>query len=904
MRHMHLKLNIIALCLALVLLLPLLPLRVEAASQESGTAYPVQSEQYCAQFSSSIWSCKGGVLKMNNTQGVVFRIEEKGAALCAGLIPHDAKTVNNALQLVLENRSSCTELALEYTWRDVSGKQQSGSVSLQIEPQSEKSVYYVYFDEVDRAEYVELVFEGVKNGEITLYSAGRASYYRRLTQTHGAITSGIYDPTTQTITVQGSIRTDSVVDFSGGSILLYQLLPFETLQQLMERDPTPLHSMNMSNRFTFTVDAPTFEQQNARYAVAIRDKSGNVVPIAEPVAAVHRAVVQGESGGTQPLQQFKGIYAADAATAQDMYAGSAIVDVYLNRLFAATAEPGAEVYAFDGVRYSFDRRYLDTLFEQTNPLLATGVAVTLRVLIEPDARGYALPFTEGAQESTGTPRYLGIRLRTLEEQRAYGAALSYLFSKYAESSAGVPSGIIPGTGIDVYDNYSIGSLSRSEYLQNAALLLVETKNVISEYAPNIRVYLSVTDRELSDSESPDACPAPLLLEGVCGILKDLGCKDSFVTLMLESSSAPFGLSEEILQNGVTGVQAAMYYDKTTNASQNIPTVEILLSGVSGYDCIANAGVVVWTPPADCSGLALSLSYVYLYHVYFGSRVIDGFVLCVPQGSEAQALLKPLVSGIDTNASDSLTAFALPYFGLTKWSVLSGKSPQSRTVYECSLEPLDRAQYAGRYEYWNFPSAIGTRGWSAGFDCLSLSMDGGSRFGRVLLAELPGDGGGSLAYSFSVPEYFSVCDAISTTLAVTDKNGNPVTAKITLTLFGDNFRLDGSAIVQSGEMETLAITNRLLKNTGGCRSILLTVEPVLAEAEPVRVHMMQFEGWSRDLGDDVLNERILQARRIDQPAVDPLLERRRRALPLLGFAALLLTSAGLFAAVKLGKKRRQ
>ena len=608
MRHGHLKLNIIALCLALVMLLPLLPLPAEAAAQESGTAYPVQSEQYCAQFLSSIWSCKGGVLKMNNTQGIVFHMNEKGAALCAGLLPHDAQTVNNALKIVLENRSSCTELALEYTWRDVSGKQQSGSVSLQIAPQSDRSVYYVYFDEVDSAEYVELVFEGVKTGEITLYSVSRASYYRRLTQTHGAITSGIYDPTTQTITVQGSIRTDSVVDFSGGSILLYQLLPFETLQQLMERDPTPLHSINMSSRFTFTVDAPTFEQQSARYAVAIRDKSGNVVPIAEPVAAVHRAVATGESSGAQPLQQFKGIYAADASTAQAMYAGSAIVDVYLNRLFATAGDSEAEAYAFDGIHYSFNRQYLDALFAQTNPLLATGVAVTLRVLVEPDARGYALPFTVSAQESTDAPRYLGIRLRTLEAQRAYSAALSYLFSKYAESSAALPSGIIPGTGMDVYANHSVGALSQSEYMQNIALLLVETKNVIAEYAPKIRVYLSVSDRELSDSESLDACPAPLLLEGVCSILEDLGCTDSFVALLLESSCAPFGLSEEILQNGVSGVQAAMYYDKTTGASENIPTVGMLLSGLSAYDCVADTGVVVWTPPADCSGLALSLSY--------------------------------------------------------------------------------------------------------------------------------------------------------------------------------------------------------------------------------------------------------------------------------------------------------
>lgn len=895
-RRVYGKSNMIALCLLLAMLLQLLTVPTSAAEQD-GTAYPVQSEEYRAQFSADLWEADGGVLKMNNTQGIDFYMEQRNAALYASLVAYEGKTKNNALQLVIENRSSCTELLLEYVWHGADGEEHSGSCSLQIAPQSEKTVYYAYIDEVDEIEQLRIECKDVKSGQLSVYRIARASYYRQLAQTHGSITACTYDPTLQTVTVQGTVRTDSVVDFSGGSILLYRLLPFETLQQMLERNPLPLHTNNMSNRFTFTVDAPVFLEANARYAVALKDKYGNTVPMAEPTVAIHRAASSYAGNGAAALPDFKGVYAEDSAVAQRVYAGTAMVDVYLNRLFAAE-DSSVEAYEFDGAYYSFDRQYIDALLKQTEPLLAIGMKLTLRLLIEPDARGYALPFTVDASDTTVDGQYLGILLQTAEAQRAYGAALSYLFAKYGEVGDALPTGIVPGMGLDTTTSFDVGTQSLRDYLLNTALLLALTKNAVAAYSPETRVYLSLTDTP--QGEAQGICSSETLLEGVCRMLEDLGCGDDFFALMLENHRAPFGLNADILQNGIEGVQAAMYYEQSTGATKNIPTVESLLSGVAGYECVANTGTVVWTPPADCTGLALSLSYAYLYHLYFGNRAVDGFTVHITQDSDAETVLATLIAGIDTNAAAEVTAFALPYFGLSKWSVLSGKTTQSRTVYECTLEELDRQTYAGSYEYWNFTSALGTLGWNAGFDCESLSMDGGSRFGRVLLAEMSGRGCGALTYSFAVPEKFSVCDAVSATLAVTDKNGNPVDAKVSVTLFGDNFRMVGSAVVRSGEMETLAMTGRMLKNTGACHSVLITVEPISTQVETVRLYMMQIEGWSKDQDADALRESILASREsVDADAGGT--KDEQRFVPLLAFAALLLTTAGFFAIMRIRKK---
>ena len=895
-RRAYGKSNMIALCLLLAMLLQLLTV-LTAAVEQDGTAYPVQSEEYRAQFSADLWEADGAVLKMNNTQGIDFYIEQRNAALYASLVPYEGETGNNALQLVIENRSSCTELLLKYLWHGADGKEKSGTYSLQITPQSKKTVYYAYIDDADEIEQLRIECKDVKSGQISFYRIVRASYYRQLAQTHGSITACTYDPTLQTVTVQGTVRTDSVVDFSGGSILLYRLLPFETLQQMLDRNPSPLHTINMSNRFTFTVDAPAFLEANARYAFAIKDKHGNTVPMSEPTVAIHRAVPSYTEERVAVSPDFKGVYAEDSAVSQRVYAGTAMVDVYLNRLFAAE-DSSVEAYEFDGTYYSFDRQYTDALLKQTEPLLAIGTKLTLRLLIEPDARGYALPFTVAASDTMVGGQYLGILLQTAEAQRAYGAALSYLFAKYGEVGDALPTGIVPGMGLDTTASFDVGTRSLHDYLLNTALLLALTKNTVAAYSPKTRVYLSLTDTP--QDEAQGICSSETLLEGVCRMLEDLGGGETLFALMLENHRAPFGLNEDILKNGTEGVQAAMYYEQSTGATKNIPTVELLLSNVAGYDCIANTGTVVWTPPIDCTGLSLSLSYTYLYHLYFGSRTVDSFIVHITKDSDAETVLGTLIAGIDTNATAEVTAFALPYFGLSKWSVLSGKTTQSRTVYECTLEELDRQTYAGSYEYWNFTSALGTLGWNAGFDCEALSMDGGSRFGRVLLAEMSGEGCGALTYSFAVPEKFSVCDAVSATLAVTDKNGNPVDAKVSVILFGENFRMVGSTVVQSGEMETLAMTGRMLKNTGACHSALITVEPISTQGETVRLYMMQIEGWSRDQDADALRESILASR--ERPDADEEgAKREQRFVPLLAFAALLLTMAGFFAIMRIRKK---
>ena len=65
-------------------------------------------------------------------------------------------------------------------------------------------------------------------------------------------------------------------------------------------------------------------------------------------------------------------------------------------------------------------------------------------------------------------------------------------------------------------------------------------------------------------------------------------------------------------------------------------------------------------------------------------------------------------------------------------------------------------------------------------------------------------------------------------------------------------------------------------------------------------MMQIEGWSRDQDADALRESILASR--ERPDADEEgAKREQRFVPLLAFAALLLTMAGFFAIMRIRKK---
>ncbi|MBQ7337287.1 MAG: hypothetical protein IJW40_02410 [Clostridia bacterium] len=857
-----------ALFLSLFLLIGATPLTAYAQEDtaafvtEEGVDVPGEagSDDYKTRYTAQLWesATDAGTLLANDAAGITLDILRRGAGLHAELLPYEGQTPCNALQLVLENRSGCTEMQIHVTHSDGSADQ---TIMVRLQAQSQSTVYYAYLDGVDTVKEVSITFNAVSDGMITMYSVSRVSFYDQLTddEIYGSISDCYYDSSSGSIVISGQLRSESVVDFSGGSIALYRLSTLQRTGTMIDGKAKPLQTLQISNRFTFIVPTANFAARNSRYALVLIDAEGNRVLMSEPCYPVYQSETRRVDGNAA----YKGLYTSEPADAMQAHAGAVIVDVYLDALMS---EGGGEYesYAFDEMYFSFDRTYMSALESEISPFLQVGREVYLRILVRANDAGYGLPFTTAEPAGMIAPEYLAVKIDTLDAQRAYSAALVYLLEKLSADEKNI-AGIILGRGMDnsLQYNYA-GMISLQDYLQTVVITTLQTENALRSVYPSAQLYLPVTDTVYpsyyTSYDLDGVYATSMLLDGICRMLDDIGLGAFSVHPLLEMTSAPYDLTQELADAGPEHVASVIAAHDSSNGFENKPTVEDLVSQLDEYDSVGDGGAVLWLPPEDCKGLALSLAYIYLYYSLQNGYVNTFFT---ELDAENVAQLSTLIAKIDTGSSMQVTDFALPYFGVESMDALVRVPKQgvNTLLYTAALTEDTRTIYTGRYLYWNFATAIGTLQWTPGFGCVSLSADGGSRYGRALLAQMQAtERGGEILYRFAEPEDFSVCDALALTLAVTDKQGNLVPAKVTMTLYGDDERIEATCTLQNGKMTTLTLAGLPLDAATACHAFSVKVQGLTTSKEDqLRLYLVNIEGFSRLLDDDALESAILEKR---------------------------------------------
>ncbi len=906
MRRLKLQ-RILAMCLTVALLFSALmqPARAEAdvkADTVENAPEAAGSEQYRTQFTTDLWQASSGAgsLLRNDTGGVCLDIAGRGAGLAATMLDYEGQTPCNALQIVLENRSACTDARIWVEYR--SGDSASCTVTLQ--PQSPRTVYYAYLGRVDDIRQVSVTFNAVSDGEITLYSFSRVSFYQQMSQAdiYGAVSDCYYDEQGGNVIISGQLHSDAVVDFFGGSISLYPLGLQEEWNDNAWEGTEPIASIRIANRFTFTVPAPTLSERGCLYAVVLTDTTGKRFLMCEPCFPASVS----ERTAPNAYTAYKGIQPENVEDAMRCYADATMVDVYLDELMAAK-EGETLSYAYDGVYYSYNRAYALSLEQQILPLLQVGCEVYLRLLIRANDAGYALPFTCDQPPVTEQLAYLAVYLDDLEAQRAYAAALSYLLTTLKVGGR-QPLGLILGREMDnsLQFNYA-GMLPLCDYLDVIVNAVLQSEAILYQYCPQATLYLPVSDTAYSayyTSYDLDGVYATsMLLDGVCRMLDDRGNGAFDISILLEMTRAPYDLTRSITDQGSSAVIHAMNSHKSTDGLDNKPTVSSIASDLTEYDCLRAAHSVLWMPPEDCTELAWELSYIYLYYVLRDGSVRTFFThLSTADVSDKTELL----AKIDTSSVSGVVSFAPPYFDMSSVNDLFELSARdidkNAMLYTAKLIADTRAIYTGRYQYWNFTAAIGTLQWGASYGCTALSADGGSRYGRSLLAQMQ-PGGGEVLYSFAKTENFAVCDALSVTLAVTDQNGDPVNADVQMTLYGKNERIEATGTVKGGDATTLTLTGLPLQAATDCRAISIRAVDEEPEREgELRVYILYIEGLSRLLDDQALQTEILAQRQHKDEAQSG--NGELSAYPVLLLTMLtMLTTVGILLSLRASRKRR-
>ena len=900
--------RVIAVLLLISLLLSLLVTAVYAQDEAlSSVPSPMQtaerpgSESYRLHYTTQLWesATDAGTLLTNDTTGIRLDIHGRGAGLSAVLLPYEGQTHCNALQIVLENRSACTELLLCITHKN---RAQVTERTVRLQPHSVSTVYYAYLDDVDLIEQVTLTLQGVSDGEITLYSFSRVSFYQQLSdeQIYGTIQECYYDAVTKNVIIQGRLQSDSVVDFSGGRIALYRLGVTQDASAAANGSLRALQTVKVSNRFTFTLPAETFEERNSRYALVLISADGERVLMNQPCFPCHRPMDE-EIQALTP--SYKGVCSGMSSFGSATHPDAVIVDVFLDALIAENGTQ-AESYAYENAYYSFNRAYQNELERQVIPHLQIGRQVYLRISIRANAAGYQLPYTISAPSGDSQPQYLAVCLNSAEAQKAYCAVLQYLMGLFSSQRTEI-AGVILGHSMDnSLHYYYAGMIPLQEYLQEVVNTVIHTQNVVKSIFPKANLYLPVSDTKYpsyySSYDLDGIYATTMLLDGVGRMLEDIGQGNFVFRPLLEMQTLPIVLTQELLQADEDDLGAVVLADMEAAL-----TPQELMRPLYDYKSVGNSCSVLWTAPDALPELPWMLSYIYMYYA-MQTEQVDTFFTYLDEKA-ASAKVCELISRIDTAYAAQVTRFALSHFDMLSFSSLAQhpKAGQSKQLRMAPLAEEARTVYTGRYSYWNFAAAIGTLQWTPGDGCLSLAADGGSRYGRALLAQVRADGqGGEILYRFTNPEDFSLCDALAFTLAVTDQKGNFVPANFYLTLYGENERIEANCALQSGKITTQTLSGLPLASASACTAISIRLEPIGSfDDQMINLYLFNVEGLSRLWDSATLQTYILEQREIRNAVEEEIPS--FGVYPMLLLTALtLLTTMGVVLTLRASKSRKQ
>ncbi len=250
------------------------------------------------------------------------------------------------------------------------------------------------------------------------------------------------------IIVSGNIKHSVLVSNREASIAVYKLLPWENVEQIIS-ETEPLKRTGMSISFRFELPCLTIADKTSLYAVALIGADGSPTCISSPKYPDAVTADTSEIG-------FKGVKSDNAAATLAAHAGSAIIDVYLDKL--DNGNKSGHIFNADGDIYYFDRDLIKDLDKQILSYTAMGCEVLLRFLISPGVTD--IPFcSDGRIWSTN-------KCVVVDDISALNAIYGYTYfimSRYDGGEYGSVSGIILGRGADMPILYNYASLVSEDY---------------------------------------------------------------------------------------------------------------------------------------------------------------------------------------------------------------------------------------------------------------------------------------------------------------------------------------------------------------------------------------------------------------------------------------------------------
>ena len=813
--------------------------------------------------------------------------EKQSVAYSAALSPATYDTSSNAVRLILTNYSAASYIHVRYTYMTEQGTA-TETARVDMMPYSGRCVYPVRIEEADKLVSITFVLPGTEGSSIVLHAMETVRLWTDSMEDLGTINSCRYLEDTRTVKVKGSVYHDVMIAAGGGMLGLFRLAPEQTLADIVE-DPTqmPLVTSALSIGFELQTAAVDVAARYARYAVLICLPDGTRLPLTAPAYAT---VSQSVAPTVSSRSDFKGIDTVLTSGAIDSNAGSAIVDVYLNRL--ENDRQSGYLYTVENEYFYFNREYLAELDTTVRSLSGAACRVYLRFLVEAGNSTAACAFAEAGQDA----KYLSLRADDAEALRYLHAYTNFLCSRYNGEGQGEIAGIIVGSRVNESDLYNATTApTLVEYIP----IYGQALNVVATAAKSVDASL-ITVVPVSDSWNTTLIgqeyrmgrySAELFAESLAAYLTATHANG--FTLMIESDHNPYHLSnayfEPVNTDGEEGPipeelipkLVAATQDSTYLSSENCGLLDTFLQRyLAEYSALSGNYFFHWTPDKNTDGNALSASYIYHYYRLFSDTRASAFFVSFREREQEGDLsvfskIKYLVKYIDTPHGSMRTSFALDIFGVENWGQLirdfSLEKVEQMTLLEGVFGEVEEDVTTGNYLLFDFNTSNSTRGWYAGNYCSSLTVSSSDRYGKTLDAVMMATPGtlaeyADIAYRFEPSLLLEYAPYITMTIAV-DSFDRDAVFEVKLVIGSDTGYMETKQVVRNGELVTISVNAAQFARIGRVGYIRICAKTVMGEDESFTLHVRDLTLDSREYDTATLQTLMEASRQARDPSKD-------------------------------------
>ena len=634
-------------------------------------------------------------------------------------------------------------------------------------------------------------------------------------QSLGSITYCTVDAARGLIKIHGSIKHTVLIGNREAKIAVYRFDPWVDVTSAIST-AEPLATTDMSISFDFELPCTTVLHKTSVYAVTIIDADGKISFISAPTYPDAETKDTSDAG-------FKAILTSDHAAVLPSLPGSAIVDVYLDKL--NNGNNSGYIYNADGELFYFDKATVNELDRIIRSYTASGTKVYMRFLITSSITD--LPFCSDAVAWSTNKCVVVDNEPALNAIYAYTA---FLTSRYSGGDYGRVDGIILGTGADM------------PVLNNYASLVSEDYNTV--YARSLTIIgLASAEAEISlivpigDTLTPNGrVNGEEFLYAVADYVETYS--DLTFTVLCESRHNPYGITDEYFTTDIeadtteeTTGSSETHIEETTEAYETeaeittepetsslspvntdteasetsaepaeIEWTETVLSieetqepdrlqknsNSSGFYCTDNIEVFqqmfeklkrshssvnkgfawCWYPDTDTVESSLSVCYSYNY-MKLAALGADFYAI----GFEDELVdrfpsIARLFKYADTSDNFKETLYARSVFGVDSWGELIDKWSAGCGAYSLLKEnefAIDVSDFSGELTYLSYSSAKGAVDWYNGYYCNNISLQTTEKEGYLKASIDPTNAGfvpAEIGYVLERSEPLLVGDALT------------------------------------------------------------------------------------------------------------------------------------------------